>query len=80
MPRPQMNPRHRSRLPALLAVVGSLLSLAPAAQADTTPTARPAPVYTGNYIVRWRDGGQSLDTDASATRMKWVASNTGLSL
>lgn len=80
MPRPQMNPRHRSRLPALLAVVGSLLSLAPAAQADTTPTARPAPVYTGNYIVRWRDGGQSLDTDASATRMKRVASNTGLSL
>lgn len=80
MPRPKLNFRHRSGLPALLIVFGSLLGLAPAAQADTSATARQAPVYTGNYIVRWRDGSQTVDTSADTSRMKRVESNTGLTL
>ncbi len=80
MPRLKLNFRHRSGLPALLIVFGSLLGLAPAAQADTSATARQAPVYTGNYIVRWRDGSQTVDTSADTSRMKRVESNTGLTL
>jgi serine protease len=37
-------------------------------------------VYTGNYIVRWRDGSQTVDTSADTTRMRRVESNTGLAL
>ncbi len=38
--------------------------------------ARAAPVYTGNYIVRWRDGSQS----ANPSQMRNVEANTGLAL
>lgn len=59
----------------------------PAATSAATPApaspariGRQAPRYTGNYIVRWRDGGQSVDTSADTTRMRRVESNTGLAL
>jgi len=68
----------RAALPAALALGGSVLAgsilaavlcAAPlAAHADTGGAARPAPVhtgtvYTGNYIVRWRDVGQATVAD-----------------
>lgn len=91
MPRPKLNSLTRSGVPALLVLFGSMLGMAPAAQAEpaaasssapsATPAAtRPAPRYTGNYIVRWRDGSQTVDTSADTARMKRVASNTGLEL
>ncbi|RZT42611.1 MprA protease, GlyGly-CTERM protein-sorting domain-containing form [Cupriavidus agavae] len=70
-------------LPAVLLALGATLTLAPAAhaQADASAAqARPAPRYTGNYIVRWRDGSQTVDSQADTSRMKRVASNTGLTL
>lgn len=73
---------HRSIVATLLLATGSLL-LAPTfarADTDTSTTARPAPRYTGNYIVRWRDGSQTVDTSADTTRMRRVESNTGLGL
>ncbi|GAA0841300.1 hypothetical protein GCM10009080_33910 [Cupriavidus pauculus] len=70
---------HRSIVPALLVATAALLGAPGAAQADA-PVARQAPVYTGNYIVRWRDGSQTVDTSADTTRMRRVESNTGLAL
>lgn len=58
------------------------------ARADTGAGARPAPAYTGNYIVRWRDGGDTakstsastaaLESKASDDRMLRVREATGL--
>lgn len=70
---------HRSIVPALLVATAALLGAPGAAQADA-PVARQAPVYTGNYIVRWRDGSQTVDTSTDTTRMRRVESNTGLAL
>lgn len=58
---------------AWLALATGLAAPLPA-HADTT--ARNALVYTGNYIVRWRDGSQTVDN----TRMRNVEANTGLAL
>ncbi|PLP96321.1 MprA protease, GlyGly-CTERM protein-sorting domain-containing form [Cupriavidus pauculus] len=52
---------------------------APAAAAPVR-IGRAAPRYTGNYIVRWRDGSQTVNTSADTTRMRRVESNTGLTL
>lgn len=70
----------RPAVPAMLAIIGSMLGTPLSAQADTTTAARRAPVYTGNYIVRWRDGSQTVDTGADAARMNQVQANTGLAL
>ncbi|MFJ1255768.1 S8 family peptidase [Cupriavidus sp. CuC1] len=58
-------PRHA----ALLLALGAALWLgAPAAaSAAPDPAARPAPHYTGNFIVRWRDGSTSTTTSMSAS-------------
>nr|WP_315598087.1 MprA protease, GlyGly-CTERM protein-sorting domain-containing form [uncultured Cupriavidus sp.] len=71
-----------SIIAALLAVAGATLGVPGAAQASEadTPALRAAPVYTGNYIVRWRDGSQTVDTTADTTRMRRVEANTGLTL
>jgi len=62
----------------LLAVTAcwSLPATAQATQGTQATTARPTPVYTGNYIVRWRDGSQSV----SSSQMRTVEANTGLTL
>ncbi|GAA7755232.1 hypothetical protein HpMS107_02920 [Helicobacter pylori] len=80
MPYRLLKSRLTSAAPAALLVIGAALAHAPAAHADTGTAARPAPVYTGNYIVRWRDGSQTVDTPADTTRMRQVASSTGLGL
>lgn len=80
MPSAMLKSRPRSVLPALLLLMGTLLGLAPAAHADAGTKVRQAPVYTGNYIVRWRDGSQTVDTSADTARMRRVESNTGLGL
>ena len=61
---------------------GSPSAPTPASSSSTasSATVRPPPRYTGNYIVRWRDGGQTVDSSADATRMRRVASSTGLGL
>lgn len=71
-----------SIIAALLVVAGATLGVPGAAQASEgdTPALRAAPVYTGNYIVRWRDGSQTVDTSADTTRMRRVEANTGLTL
>lgn len=53
---------------ALLLALGAALWLgAPAAaSAAPDPAARPAPHYTGNFIVRWRDGSTASATTLSA--------------
>lgn len=53
---------------ALLLTLGTALWLgAPtAASAAPDPAARPAPHYTGNFIVRWRDGSTSSAATLSA--------------
>jgi len=53
---------------ALLLALGTALWLgAPtAASAAPDPAARPAPHYTGNFIVRWRDGSTSSAATLSA--------------
>lgn len=67
-------PRAARTISATLLAIAAVWSLPEPAQAATT--ARPAPVYTGNYIVRWRDGSESV----SSAQMKTVAANTGLTL
>ncbi|TSP14740.1 MULTISPECIES: MprA protease, GlyGly-CTERM protein-sorting domain-containing form [Cupriavidus] len=61
-------------LSAALLAVSACWSLPVTAQGPTG--ARAAPVYTGNYIVRWRDGSQSV----TPTQMRTVEANTGLAL
>jgi len=85
MPYEPSNFLPRSMLPALLLAFGTMLGLPSAvhAQADSIATVRPTPPasrFTGNYIVRWRDGSQTVGTQADTTRMKRVESNTGLAL
>ncbi|WP_231906978.1 MprA protease, GlyGly-CTERM protein-sorting domain-containing form [Cupriavidus sp. D384] len=65
---------------AMTQASSSAASSASASASATSSTVRPAPRYTGNYIVRWRDGSQSTDTSADTARMRRVASNTGLAL
>jgi len=76
--------RAMDAVPAALVAIGATLgaALGPAlpAHADSSLAARPAPVYTGNYIVRWRDGSQTIDTAADTARIRKVESNTGLTL
>ncbi len=71
-----------SIIAALLSVAAATLGVPGAAHASEadTPVLRAAPVYTGNYIVRWRDGSQTVDTSADTTRMRRVEANTGLTL
>jgi len=64
---------------AALVVLGATLGPAVPAQAATALAVRP-PVYTGNYIVRWRDGSQTVNTPADTLRIRNVESNTGLTL
>jgi len=66
-------------VPAALIAIGATLGPALPAHADAS-RARPAPVYTGNYIVRWRDGSQTVDTAADRARIRNVESSTGLTL
>jgi serine protease len=85
--------RKRFIAPVLLAIAaGALLGRPGISRADTAPASasgsapasvpimRPAPRYTGNYIVRWRDGSQTADTSADTARMRRVESSTGLAL
>ncbi len=47
----------------------------------TTVRLRPAPRYTGNYIVRWRDGqAPSSSTVDTASRMRQLEANTGVAM
>ena len=68
--------RSRSVLPILVTALGVLLSnvAAPVAAAGAS-----TPVYTGSYIVRWRDG-VAVDAEADTARIRRVESNIGLSL
>ena len=80
MPYAMLKFHPRSAVPALFVLIGSILGAPCAAQADTTASVRQAPVYSGNYIVRWRDGSQTVNTSADTSRMRRVESNTGLTL
>lgn len=65
---------------AMLAAAASL-AVPMAAHADTTVRLKPAPRYTGNYIVRWRDGQAPSDNTAeTAKRMQQVQDSTGVAL
>ncbi|KDP85653.1 peptidase [Cupriavidus sp. SK-3] len=79
--------RHIARHGALLLALGAALWLgAPAAaSAGPDPAARPAPRYSGNFIVRWRDGSTSTASSGAAAsgqpdRMLSVHQNTGVAL
>jgi serine protease len=61
---------------ALLAAV-AWLALPPDASAAPAPDARPAPVYTGNFIVRWRDAAATAQEN---DRLRRVRDTTGLDL
>lgn len=65
-------------IPALAAAVAATacLLMPPDASAAPAPDARPAPVYTGNFIVRWRDPGTAQET----VRMRQLRDTTGLDL
>ncbi|KAI3590144.1 Protease [Cupriavidus sp. U2] len=67
-------------MPAASPSASTSASAVAPASAATARIGRPGPRYTGNYIVRWRDGGQTIDTSADTTRMRRVESNTGLAL
>ncbi|MDR3379470.1 S8 family peptidase [Cupriavidus basilensis] len=64
---------------ALLLALGTALWLgAPtAASAAPDPAARPAPHYTGNFIVRWRDGSTSSAATLSAASNASAAKSAG---
>ena len=64
---------------ALLLALGAALWLgAPAAaSAAPDPAARPAPHYTGNFIVRWRDGSTSSAATLSAASNASAAKSAG---
>jgi len=68
----------------LAAAVSAGAILSPlAATAATSPDARPAPVYSGNIIVRWKDapGGTALmPAEAAAEQVRKVAEQTGIGL
>ncbi|WP_454731234.1 MULTISPECIES: S8 family peptidase [Cupriavidus] len=81
----------RSALSALLAPLvlgaGLWLGLPAAAGAAPDPAARPAPRYSGNFIVRWRDGATTKDgaagsagADPQSERMLSVSQDTGVAL
>ncbi|KJK23609.1 peptidase [Burkholderiaceae bacterium 16] len=79
--------RRIARHGALLLALGAALWLgAPAsASAAPDPAARPAPRYSGNFIVRWRDGSTSTASSSAAAsgqpdRMLSVRQNTGVAL
>lgn len=66
-----------------LAAIGTIASLsAPMpAMAEKAPAARHAPAYTGNYIVRWRQGVKStVNPLADDERLLQVRAATGLEL
>lgn len=65
-------------LSAALLAVAACWSLPATAQGAAG--ARAAPVYTGNYIVRWRDGSQPATSTQMSTQMRNVEANTGLAL
>ena len=80
MPRwPSIRNLTRSALPALALALPCWLSGA-AAHAETPPLARPAPAYTGNYIVRWRSPPAADDGSADADNMRHVLDATGIAL
>lgn len=65
---------------ALLAAAAAL-AVPVAAHADTAVRLKPAPRYTGNYIVRWRDGqAPSENTVETSRRMQQVQDSTGVAL
>ncbi|MGO4328302.1 S8 family peptidase [Cupriavidus sp. 2TAF22] len=76
------------RATALLALGASLWLGAPVtAGAAPDPAARPAPRYSGNFIVRWRDGAtatgtasDSATTGSQSERMLSVRQSTGVAL
>lgn len=56
-------------------------SFAQAAQDAQVARVKPAPHYTGNYIVRWRDGqGPTTNTVETASRMRQIQASTGVAL
>ncbi|WP_420992631.1 S8 family peptidase [Cupriavidus sp. 30B13] len=76
--------RRAAALPALLALgAGLWLGLPAAAGAAPDPAARPAPRYSGNFIVRWRDSAGAKDNAAAGAqseRMLSVSQSTGVAL
>lgn len=66
----------RSLQLALMIVAGVALSgvAFPAAAGASVAT------YTGNYIVRWRDGSTTIDATGDTSRIRRVESNTGLGI
>lgn len=81
------NAKSVTRLGALLLALGAALWLAAPAAASATPgpAARPAPPYSGNFIVRWRDGSTKDASSGGAAsaqvdRMLSVQQSTGVAL
>ncbi|CAG9176835.1 Extracellular basic protease [Cupriavidus pampae] len=66
---------------ALVAAAAAALATPVSAQGDSTVRLKPAPRYTGNYIVRWRDGQAPSDNAAETDkRMRQLQDTTGVAL
>ncbi|MCA7086230.1 MprA protease, GlyGly-CTERM protein-sorting domain-containing form [Cupriavidus sp. DB3] len=80
---PRSIPPVALRLVLAAAVSAGAILPPSAAMAATSPDARPAPVYSGNIIVRWKDapaGTALMPAEAAAEQVRKVAEQTGIGL
>lgn len=80
---PRSIPPVALRLVLAAAISAGALLPPSAAMAAPNPDARPAPVYSGNIIVRWKDapaGSALMPAEAAAEQVRKVAEQTGIGL
>ncbi|USE79149.1 S8 family peptidase [Cupriavidus gilardii] len=80
---PRSIPPVALRLVLAAAVSAGAILPPSAATAATSPDARPAPAYSGNIIVRWKDapaGSALMPAEAAAEQVRKVAEQTGIGL